>query len=114
MIILKHEERLEKMTEKLKRMTYVFPGVYDEEIIKVMQVRACAARRYLAEIKEVSSLLGVGHEVEWLSRQKFDRYMSEAEYSALDFDGEFCKVALINNFPEEPKWLITCVAPDNL
>ena len=111
---MKLEERLAKLTEKLEKMTSVYPEVYDAKIVQHLEERSRAARRYLAEIQEISSLLGMGHEVEWISRAKFDRSVRAAEYASLDYDGEFCKIAIVSNFTDEPKWLITCKSPEYL
>lgn len=111
---MKQEERLEKLVESVSKKATISPFVYDPAIIRHLEEKARAAKRYLLELQDVSSLLGMGHDVEWMRKKRFNRCMREADYSSMDFDGEFCKVAIIYNFPDEPKWIITCESPKNL
>lgn len=72
------------------------------------------AQRYLEELREVKELLGCGVNLNLVPRPTFEKQVAKADFATLEFDGEFCKIAIVSNFPFDNLWLIYASALESL
>lgn len=72
------------------------------------------AKRYLEELREVKELLGCGVNLNLVPRPTFEKQVAKADFATLEFDGEFCKIAIVSNYPFDNLWLIYASALESL
>ncbi|MBE5821615.1 MAG: hypothetical protein E7311_03380 [Clostridiales bacterium] len=65
---------------------------------------------FLNELDEVTFVLDSDNDVVLVNKAEFDNLVESADTSNIEFDGVFCKLALLQTFPEKDKWALF-VAP---
>ena len=65
------------------------------------------AKKYLDEIAEITFSFNSNHDILLVTKDTMVKMSNSADFSEITFDGTFCKIMCLNNWPsEEPKWLI--------
>lgn len=71
------------------------------------------AERFLSELEDVEDFMEEG--VILLQRNSFEKKLRDADESEIEYDGEFCKVAVIYNYPfNNGQWIIYTAAVSSL
>ena len=102
-------KQLEAKEARLKRILQseypTDPAKKDAHIRKIIN-----AERFLDELSEAKAVVGCGVNLKLVPRPTFEKQVDKADFATMEFDGEFCKVAIILNYPYDNLWLIY-VAP---
>lgn len=70
------------------------------------------AERFLSELEDVEDFMEEGI---LLQRNSFEKKLRDADASGIEYDGEFCKVAVIYNYPfNNGQWIIYTAAVSSL
>lgn len=117
MKILAGDENIKKQLEakeaRLEHIVYsdypTDPQKQDAHIKKLGK-----AKCYLEELREVKELLGCGVNLKLVPRPTFEKQVAKADFATLEFDGEFCKIAIVSNYPFDNLWLIYTSALESL
>lgn len=64
------------------------------------------ATNFINELEEVTGILDFGLNVKLVPRPTFEKQVAKADFASMEFDGEFCKIALIQNYPYDNLWLV--------
>ncbi len=67
------------------------------------------AEQYLNELKEVDSFLDLGFEVTIVTKKKFEKEVDQADFSTIEQDGVFCKIATIQSYPSKERVIVYLV-----
>lgn len=70
--------------------------------------RVANAKEYLDELNElIAFVISTEREVKITSRPTFENALTKADLSELSMDGHFCRLALICNYHEPKRYIIT-------
>ncbi len=106
-------KQLEAKEARLEHLWYSDSPV-DPEKKEAHLKKADKAKRFLEELQEVKGLLGCGVNVKLVPRPTFEKQVAKADFATMEFDGEFCKIAIILNYPFDNLWLIYVAAVESL
>ncbi len=109
MKILESDKKILKQLEaKKSRLEHIANSDYplDPLLEKAHERRVENAKSFLDELEEVLTIVEVGLNIKLVPRPTFDKQVKRADFATLEFDGEYCKIALIQNYPYDNLWLI--------
>ena len=88
------------------------PMVPEKNLIEAHERRVSNAKIFLDELDVISTVLadGLNFDVYLVPRATLDKQVEKADFATVDFDGMFCKLYLIQNYPYGDVWLLY-VAP---
>lgn len=92
------ERRIKKEMERLKVLS---PSSRRLERIE-------NAENFLSELSEVRIILG--EDVQLVTKKALTKLSNKADCASVEFDGEFCKLILVQTYPYRDAWLLY-VAP---
>lgn len=75
--------------------------------------KATRAESFLTEIEDIKDFLQE-EAVVLLQKNSFEKKLREADEFAMEYDGEFCKVAVIYEYPKNGQWIIYTAAVSSL
>jgi len=76
--------------------------------------KSAKAERFLTELEEINDFLGE-ESVVLLQKNSFEKKLRDADESEIEYDGEFCKVAVIYNYPyNNGQWILYTAAVSSL
>ena len=64
------------------------------------------AVEYLNELEEIEAIAFRGANIRSVTHETLEKMKAKADYCSISYDGDFCKIVEILNFPYEPLWLI--------
>lgn len=109
MKILESDKKiLNQLEAKKSRLENIANSDYpvDPSLNKSHERRVQNAKAFLDELEEVLTLVDVGLNIKLVPRPTFEKQVERADFATLEFEGEYCKVALIQNYPYDNLWLI--------
>ena len=69
---------------------------------------------FLKELEEIMSVVETDLNVRIVPRPTFEKQIEKADFATMEFDGEFCKIAIVENFPNDSLWLVYTMPVDLL
>ena len=109
---MKKDEKITKQLERKKeRLEQIVNSEMpiNEKLWDAHKRKEENARRFLVEIEEIEGLLEADT-VKVVPISTFNKVVEKADYATMEFDGEFCKVATITNFPYEDNVVMVYLA----
>ena len=110
---MKNAEKITKQLESKKlRLENALRTAYpiDPSLSEAHERRLENAKAFLAELADVSYLLNLNLNIQLVSLPTLQKQIEKADFATLDFDGQFCKLVVIQNYPYDDMWLLY-VAP---
>ena len=92
------KERLQKV---LASQNPINPNLYSAHERKLTN-----ANFFLSELTEAENLLLSSGDIRLVTLSTLEKQIEKADFSSMEFDGEFCKIALIENYPYDSLWLL--------
>ena len=78
----------------------------DPKKVKVHKRKVLNANNFINELEEITGILDFGLNIKLVPRPTFEKQVAKADFASMEFDGEFCKIALIQNYPYDNLWLV--------
>lgn len=97
--------QIKRKKERLKTISKMDLPV-NKAVFDIHKRRIENARIFLDELEEVEMLLMSGVPMKVVPRNIFKKQVEKADFVVTEFDGEFCQIAIVQNFPFEDVWLI--------
>lgn len=94
---------------KKMRLNHILELGYpsDPNLILRHEEKQARAKYFLEELKEVTWLLDSKESrVLLVPLATFTKQLEKADFATIEFDGEFCKIATVQNFPSSNIWLV--------
>ena len=111
-LVKEHEKVVKQLNSKKARLQKIINSqdpknlaLYDAHI-----GRQIDASHFLSELEEVSAFFDNKMDVRLVSVSTLNKQVVKADFATIEFDGEYCKLALVQNFPYNDLWLLY-VAP---
>ena len=92
------EERRERIEKILETREPVVPSLDEAH-----KNRMKKAEIYLKDLKEVVRFLP--DDVKIVTKQTFNKTIEKADFAELEYDGRYCQLALIQNFPHKDAYI---------
>ena len=89
----------------LKKLIVSDRNYLDPQAQKKHQNRVNRAKQFTVELEEASLLLNSELNVKQVSRSSFFKELKSADMGSLEFDGLYCKIALLQNFGSGNLWI---------
>jgi len=100
--------------KKAKLKEIVLSGVpNDPKLLETHTRRVIHARSFIGEISEVIEILesdATGIELKLVPHTTFDKVVARADFATEEFDGIYCRVCNICNYPSRPMLIISTTA----
>lgn len=69
------------------------------------------AKAFLKDLNDISYVVNLDLNIELVSKSTLQKRIKMADIATVDFDGEYCKLVIIQNFPEDDNLWLLWVAP---
>ena len=100
--IVSQFQRKRELLKAISRATYPV----NKNVFAIHKRRLENAKIFLDELEEVEMLLISGVPMKMVPRPTFEKQIKKADFATIEFDGQFCQIAIIQNFLSEGIWLI--------
>lgn len=64
------------------------------------------ASKFFDELAEVSSFVEDSFDIRLVPLETIDKQIEKADFATIEFEGEYCKLVLVQNFPYDDLWLL--------
>ena len=117
--LVKELETIKKMLDSKKArlekvLSTTAPVVESEELQDAHERRQANAEVFLDELTEVRTVLSFANNVLLVNFETLDRLSKKADFCNIEFDGEFCKLVIVQNFPYDDLWLLYVAAVEKI
>lgn len=86
----------------------------DSKYASAHERRQANARAFLEELRDIS-LLDIGDlNVQLVTEETLQKQAEKADFAIVDYDGRFCKLILIKNYPYDDLWLLYVAPVDSI
>ena len=104
-------EKLEGVKERLKTIqNSPNPAVTTGSVYEGHVRRVRNAGVYLKELEEILMATSMDKPIYDVTKEAMNKIIAKADISTTEFDGEFCRLVLIQNFPYDDIFLLHMVA----
>lgn len=105
--IEKVKEAYQKKVDSLiKIRDSKYPPVKSQELYEAHKRKVVNANNYLEELDSIGTFLCLSDNIIISSMEKINEVIENAEYSSIEFEGEFVKLYLIQKFGYPDMWLL--------
>ncbi len=108
------KEQLENKQARLERIAISNCHSNDSERIAIQETRISDAKRFINELEEIKDILDFDLNIKLVPKPTFEKQVTKADFASMEYDGEFCKIALIQNYPYDNLWLVYAVAIESI
>ena len=107
------KKQLESKQARLEKIA-VSDYPIDPKKVKVHKRKVLNANNFINELEEITGILDFGLNIKLVPRPTFEKQVAKADFASMEFDGEFCKIALIQNYPYDNLWLVYTAAVESI
>jgi len=106
------EKIIAQLDSKKLRLKKALDAGYpiDPALVEAHERRMSNAEIFLEELDALSYLLNLDMNIQLVYLSTLEKQAEKADFASIDFDGQFCKLFLIQNYPYDSMWLLY-VAP---
>lgn len=101
-----------QLDSKKLRLERVLRSQYplDPSLTEAHERKLENAKIFLKELADISYVVNLDLNIRLVSKSTLDKQVEKADFATVDFDGQFCKLIIIQNYPYDDLWLLW-VAP---
>jgi len=112
MLVKNHEKVVKEIQRKENSLNKILNSQLprNPEFDDIHQARKEAAKNFLDELSEVTAFIEDSTEIVLVPMETLEKQVAKADFATIEFDGEYCTLALVQNFPYNDVWFL-CIAP---
>ncbi len=106
------KEQLKNKETKLERIAS--SALSNSEKTAVQERIISNVSDFIDELEEVRNFLDFGLNVKLVSKPIFEKQVAKADFASMEYNGKYCKVALIQNYSADNFWLVYVAAVESI
>ena len=102
------EKALRQIAAKKEKLLHIIDSDYpiNRRLHEAHTRKVKHAQKFLKEFEEIEPLLEGAFNINIVPRPTFEKQIKKADFCTMEFDGVYCRIAVVQNYPFDNLWLI--------